>query len=125
MPFSSEHVDIVGIVGLLPFSSEHFYILTIVDRYSRWFDAIPLTRITSRACVDAFVLHFVSRYNSPQTISTDWGRQFTSHLWQSLAKFLGSKLIYTTAYNPKANGLVERFHRVLKAALKAQLNPSN
>ena len=36
-----------------------------------------------------------------------------------------SKLIYTTSYNPKANGLVERFHRVLKAALKAQLNPSD
>ena len=110
-------------VGSLPVSSEHSYILTIVDRHSRWFDTIPLTRITSRACVDAFVLHFVSRYGSPQTITTDRNRQFTSRLWQSLGKILGSKLIYTTSYNPKANGLVERFH--VKAALKAQLNPGD
>ena len=33
-------------------------------------------------------------------------------------------LIHTTAYNPKANGLVERYHRVLKASLKAQSNPN-
>ena len=52
--FPHVHVDIVG---PLPVSSQHSYILTIVDRYSRWFDAIPLTRITSRACVDAFILH--------------------------------------------------------------------
>ena len=44
------------------------------------------------------------------------------NLWPS---FLGSKLIFTTSYNPKANELVERFHRVLEAALKAQLNPGD
>ena len=38
---------------------------------------------------------------------------------------MGSQLIYTTSHNPKANGLVERFHRVLKAALKAQRNPGD
>ena len=33
--------------------------------------------------------------------------------------------IYTTSRNPKANSLVERFHRVLKEAFKAQLNPGD
>ena len=120
--FQHVHVDIVD---PLPVSSQHSYILTIVDRYLLWFDAILLTRIASRACVNVFILHFVSRYGSPQTITTDRGRQFTSHLWQSLAKFLGFQLIYTTSHNPKANGLVERFHRVLKAPQKAQLNPGD
>ena len=32
---------------------------------------------------------------------------------------LGTKHIRTTAYHPCANGLVERFHRQLKVALKA------
>ena len=36
---------------------------------------------------------------------------------------LGSKRSRTTAYHPQANGMVERFHRQLKAALKAQPNP--
>ena len=41
-----------------------------------------------------------------------------------MIKFLGCELIHTTAYNPKAYGLVERYHRVLKAFLKAQSNPN-
>ena len=37
---------------------------------------------------------------------------------------LGTKRIRTTAYHPCANGLVERFHRQLKAALKAMRDPN-
>lgn len=35
-------------------------------------------------------------------------------------KLLGTKHIHTTSYHPIANGLVERFHRQLKSALKAE-----
>ena len=40
-------------------------------------------------------------------------------------QLLGTKRIRTTAYHPIANGLVERFHRQLKAALKSQPNPTH
>ena len=40
-------------------------------------------------------------------------------------RLLGSKRIRTTAYHPSSNGLVERFHRQLKASLKAQPDPAN
>ena len=43
-------------------------------------------------------------------------------LWHDLANFLGAELIHTTNYHPKANGFVERFHRSLKASLRAQTN---
>ena len=38
---------------------------------------------------------------------------------------LGIKRSRTTAYHPQSNGMVERFHRQLKAALKAQPNPDD
>ena len=39
---------------------------------------------------------------------------------------LGSRRARTTAYQyPQSNGMVERFHRQLKAALKAQHNPAS
>lgn len=57
-------------------------------------------------------------------MTTDRGRQFESALWQELMKLLGSTRCRTTAYHPSANGLVERFHRQLKASLKAQPDPS-
>ena len=119
--FAHVHVDIVG---PLPPSKGFRYILTIVDRFSRWPEAIPLPDITAQSVVDVFVLHFVGRYGAPEIITTDRGRQFTSTLWHDLMTSLGSKIIHTTSYNP-ANGIVERFHRVLKASLKAHTNPSD
>ena len=62
---------------------------------------------------------------TPLTVTTDRGAQFESQLFTSLLKFLGSTRIRTTSYHPCANGLVERFHRQLKAALYAQANPLN
>lgn len=38
-------------------------------------------------------------------------------------KVLGSTKIRTTAYHPIANGMIERFHRQLKAAIKCQPQP--
>jgi hypothetical protein len=49
------------------------------------------------------------------TNTTDRGTQFESVLFTSLT---GTHRIRTTAYHPASNGLVERFYRRLKAALK-------
>ena len=38
---------------------------------------------------------------------------------------LGTQVHRTTAYHPQANGLCERFHRSLKAALRAALSDGN
>ena len=57
----------------------------------------------------------------PTDITSDRGAQFTSDVWSALSESLGAKLHHTTAYHPQSNGLVERFHRSLKAALRARL----
>jgi len=118
--FSAIHCDLVG---PLPESSGHAYLLTIIDRFTRHLECIPLREITAKACADAFVLNWVARFGCPQTMTCDRGAQFTSHLWEELCKFLGCKLIHTTAFHPESNGFLERQHRTLKAALKAQENP--
>ncbi|XP_052890336.1 uncharacterized protein K02A2.6-like [Anopheles moucheti] len=45
------------------------------------------------------------------------GRQFESALFTELMKALFTKHLRTTAYHPQANGLIERWHRTLKAAI--------
>nr|VZI00474.1 unnamed protein product [Spirometra erinaceieuropaei] len=82
--FSHVHPDIVG---LLPLSNGCSYLLTCVDRFTRWPEAIPLPDIAAPTVVKAFL----SRCTR----------------------------IRTTAYHPAANGVVERFHRQLKASLRA------
>ena len=65
----------------------------------------------------ALLTGWISRFGCPQTITTDQGRQFESQLFTSLARLCGIQLSRTTAHHPAANGLVERFHRTLKAAI--------
>ena len=118
--FDRIHVDIVG---PLPPSRGYSYLLTCIDRFTRWPEAIPLADITADTVARAFVHGWISRFGTPSTITTDRGRQFESALWDNLMQLLGTKRVRTTAYHPIANGLVERFHRQLKAALKAQPRP--
>ncbi|KAG8181439.1 hypothetical protein JTE90_015457 [Oedothorax gibbosus] len=45
-----------------------------------------------------------------------------SALYQEFCNMLGTNRIQTTAYHPISNGIVERFHRHLKASIKAHEN---
>ena len=53
------------------------------------------------------------------------GVQFISQLWSDMAQLLGTSLHQTTAYHRQANGMLERFHRQLKASLGVRLTGHN
>lgn len=114
------HVDLVG---PLTRSGDYIYLLTCVDRFTRWPEAIPITCCTSEATAKAFLERWVAQYGCPAVVTTDRGSHFDGS-FAALLKTLGTRHIKTTAYHPAANGMVERFHRQLKAALRAKDNPS-
>nr|VZI35993.1 unnamed protein product [Spirometra erinaceieuropaei] len=88
-------------------------------------EAIPLPNVQAETIVKAFVSRWVAIFGAPSMITTDRGAQFESPLFQTLLNFLGCTRIRTTAYHPAANGMVERFHRQLKTALRAAEDPEN
>ena len=120
--FQHVHIDLVG---PLPPSNGFSYLLTCIDRFSRWPEAIPLQAIDAETVARAFVERWIASFGVPATITTDRGQQFESILFRSLTELLGSNRIRTTAYRPAANGMVERFHRQLKAALRAQASAAS
>jgi hypothetical protein len=115
--FSHLHVDLVG---PLPKSGGFSYLFTIIDRTTRWPEAVPLTSTTPADCAAALLSGWIQRFGVPSTITSDHGPQFTLAIWASLCKLLDNKHTPTTAYHPQSNGIVERFHRLLKDALRAR-----
>ena len=119
--FKEVHIDIVG---PLQKSEGKRYLLTMVDRFTGWPEAYPLEQQDAIPCAVAFLNAWVARFGVPERITTDRGRQFESDMFQNTLKEMGIKPQRTTAYHPQSNGLVERFYRRLKEALKARLESS-
>jgi cleavage and polyadenylation specificity factor subunit 1 len=121
--FSHLHIDLVG---PLPASKEGYsYIFTIIDRSTRWCEAVPLAATAAEDCAAALISGWVARFGVPSHITSDRGPQFSSAVWAAFTAKLGVRHIMTTAYHPQSNGLVERLHRRLKEALKARLATSD
>ena len=115
-----EHINI-DIVGPLPTIRGFSYLLTMIDRHTRWPEAIPLTEITAQSVAETLLTGWIARFGIPKRITTDQGRQFESQIFKYLCKTLGISHHRTTAYHPAANGRIERWHRSLKTSLKAEL----
>ncbi len=121
--FSHLHINLVG---PLPTSAGgHTHLLTVIDRSTRWAEAIPLNSTSAESCATALIGGWVARFGVPEQITSDCGRQFCSSLWDALCHRLGVKMLFTTPYHPQANGAVERFHRRLKESLRARLAGSD
>ena len=115
--FQHLHVDLVG---PLPPSQGNTFIFTIIDRTSRWVEAVPLPSTSAAACATALCSAWVCRFGVPDSLTSDRGPQFTSAVWAALCGFLGTDHSPTTAYHPQSNGMVERWHRRLKDTLRAR-----
>ena len=83
--FSSLHVDLVG---PLPASQGITYLFTIIDRFTRWPEAIPIPDAHASTCATALVQHWIARTlplieegSSPQcsglSAINSWALKFT------------------------------------------------
>lgn len=116
--FKHIHLDLIGPLLL---TNNFKYCLTIVDQYTRWPEAAPLTDATAESVAKVFFSTWVSRFGAPQTITTDQGTQFESRLFKILTQIIGCKRTRTSPYHPASNSMLERWHRTLKSALSCHL----
>lgn len=109
---------VIDVVGPLPKTKSGFtHLLTIMDRASRFPEAFPMRRITSKVVFDKLI-EFFSRYGLPRTIQTDCGTNFTSKVFKGKCAELAIRHKTSVPYHPESQGVVERFHQTLKSILK-------
>jgi transposase InsO family protein len=106
----------------LPKSSRgsHTYLLVVVDKFSTWIEAVPVTNQEVTMAVKFFE-SIVYRYGIPNSIITDNGTNFTSSKFQEFAKELGIKIKYASVAYPKSNGQVEKANGLVCVGLKKRL----
>ncbi|MCP4507272.1 MAG: DDE-type integrase/transposase/recombinase [Fuerstiella sp.] len=109
-PFEVLHIDLVD----KPRTSTGFrYALTMIDRYSRYVQAVPLVCKEAPTVAAALINNWVFRFGVPLTILSDRGGEFRNELMFLIAEAFGFKKLQTCAWHPQSNGRIERWHRYL------------
>jgi transposase InsO family protein len=95
-------------------------ILVVTDCYSRWVEAYPLGKATTKSIVDTFERELFPRIGYPRALLSDNGPQFVSKAMGEAIKRWGSEGWTTPIYHPRANP-VERRNQELKKGLQTLL----
>ena len=94
------------IIGLDLWQSDGMSFLVLVDQFSGFPMVQKLPSISSSAVIHAIAWYF-NLLGNPRVLMNDQGKQLTSQEFKDFAKKRGIKVIYSSAYNPAANGLAE------------------
>ena len=112
----SERVAI-DLVGPFPTARGGFqYLLTCIDLATRWPEAVPVRKTTSRIIIEQLTNIF-SRCGFPTTVVSDNGPQFVSKSFQKLLTDKGIRHVKASPYHPQGNGVVERLHKTLNGVI--------
>eukprot|EP01041_Mallomonas_annulata_P042239 gene42239-biopygen15482 len=105
----------MDLMGPFPKSSSgNVHIAAIVDHFTKWIVACPIQTKEAREIAEVLVPNLIFMHGAPDIILTDNGKEFKNALNGWIAQGVGSHMTHTAAYNPCANGQVERINAVLK-----------
>jgi len=116
-----EYVSI-DVTTITPATKEGFCkLLIIVDRFSRFVVAVPMKNEAARTCAEAFVSGWVSIFGPPVKLLSDRAPVFVNGVLKWTSITLGIAQIFTSAYCPSTNRMVERLNQTALREIKAQV----
>ena len=118
-PLESVSIDIKTLS--IPSSSGNVGFLTVVDRYSRFVQFLPLKNYTALEIFSQFYRHWVSVLGIPSHIFSDNGPNLTQTVAQDVCRMLSINRGTTVVYFPQQNGLCESRHMILSSLCKTML----
>jgi len=88
----------LDIVGPLPVTEKgHKFLLTFVDHFTRFCEAIPIARQDTETIAREFVIRIITQFGVPKKLLTDKGANFTSALIKETCKLLKIKKLQTSS----------------------------
>ena len=114
----------LDIMGPLPVTEDgNKYVLVVADYFTKYVEAYAIPDERAETVARKLVEEFICRYGVPREIHSDQGRNFESTVFQQMCQLLGITKTRTTPYNPKSDGMVERFNRTLINIIATLLDP--
>ncbi|TWW72584.1 hypothetical protein D4764_16G0010810 [Takifugu flavidus] len=112
------HIALDFVTGL-PQSAGNTVILTIIDRFSKMADFLPLPKLPSAKETAQLVIQHVFRLHGlPESVVSDRGPQFASVFWKEFCGHLGATASLSSGFHPQTNGQTERINQDLEMALR-------
>jgi len=121
-PFEKISLDVTG--PHPKSASGKCFILTVLDHFTKWAEAFPITTHTAPVVAKILAEQVFSRFGIPLQILTDQGKEFESVLLFELCKALQIDKLRTSSYHPSTNGALERFHRTLNSMMAKTVSDS-
>ena len=113
------YCDIVGpLTPALYQGKQCKYFLTVQDGFTRYLIATPLEDQLTSTVVDAIITKWIHVHGVMETLHSDNGANYTSHLFKEVMLKLGVTKTYTPVYSPQGDR-VERAHRILGDILRS------
>ena len=109
-----QEVSLDFILGLPRTRRQLDAILVVIDRFSKMAHFIACSRTTEAApTARLFFNEVVSLHGIPQSIVSNRDVRFTSNLWKTLWRLMGTTLQFSTAFHPQTDGQTEVTNRTL------------
>ena len=86
------------------------HLLVVMDYFTKWPEAYALPNQEAVTVAKVLVDDFIPRHGVPLELHSDQGRNFESIVISEMCKLLGIHNTRTTAFNPKSDGMVEKYN---------------
>jgi transposase InsO family protein len=96
------------------------HLLIAVDKFSKWIEARPISKIKSEQVV-LFFTDIIHRFGVPNSIITDNGTQFTGRKFLEFCDDHHIRVDWSAVAHPKTNGQVECANGMILQGLKPRI----
>jgi len=112
----------IDLTGPWPKANNKVYILTCIDHFTKWADAIPIPNKEAATVAKALVTKIFTSVGTALQILSDRGKEFDNSMMISLCQLMGTDKIRTTSYKASTNACVERLHRSMNDMIAKCVN---
>ena len=116
-PWLCLNVDLIGPLAVS--RNGYRYILTVIDVFSKFGVASPLTDKSAKTVARAFVNDVICPYGICKELTSDRGSEFVSEIFRESLKLLGINQKFVTSFRPQGSGNIERMNQSLCKILRA------